>query len=134
MSFRQISSEALSKLLKVLAHRDRIFILQELNQGELEVKALQAKLEISHSRVSQHLGQLRSLNLVKERRKGRRVLYRLTHPELAQWLLDALPFIEYRLDQSNTLRQALEQARHAWHEGPEEDEGENLIVITGRGP
>lgn len=137
MPFRQVVTEELGKLLKVLAHPDRIYIIEELNQGEREVKALQAKLGISHSRVSQHLAQLRAMKIVTERRKGRHVLYRLVNPDLAHWLLDALQFIEFRLQKSDQIRSAVQDARNLWQEQSTEeqdsDDGENLIYITGRG-
>ena len=39
-----------------------------------------------------------------ERRDGRNHFYRLSHPHLADWVLDALPFID--------IRQRLEDADH----------------------
>lgn len=139
MSFQEVVTQELAKLLGVLSHHDRIFIIEELYKGEREVKALQEKLGISHSRVSQHLSLLRSHKIVTERRRGRNVLYRLVNPELSVWLLDALKFIEFRLQQTDEIRSAVESARNAWF-GESEDEDtsqeqgeEKLIYVPGRG-
>lgn len=137
MSFCELVNQELAKLLNALSHPDRIFIIEELYQGEREVKALQAKLEISHSRVSQHLSLLRAHHIVTERRQGRHVLYRLVDPELSFWLMNALKFIEFRLQHSDEILNAVESARQVWNheeaETPEEKpEPENLIYITGR--
>src|SRR5690606_14283473 len=118
----------------VLAHHDRIIIIEELYKGEREVKALKQKLNISHSRVSQHLSLLRAHHIVTERRKGRNVLYRLINPEISLWLMEALKFIEFRLMHSDEILQAVESARNKWlnqDEPPEETESsEKLIYIT----
>lgn len=146
MSFQEVVTQELAKLLGVLSHHDRIFIIEELYKGEREVKALQEKLGISHSRVSQHLSLLRSHKIVTERRRGRNVLYRLVNPELSVWLLDALKFIEFRLQQTDEIRSAVESARNAWFgednaaetedtETPSEADAdeEKLIYVPGRG-
>lgn len=146
MSFQEVVTQELAKLLGVLSHHDRIFIIEELYKGEKEVKALQQKLGISHSRVSQHLSLLRSHKIVVERRRGRNVLYRLVNPELSVWLLDALKFIEFRLQQTDEIRSAVESARNAWFgeeasepepdtaaTEPEQDQEEKLIYVPGRG-
>ncbi len=145
MSFQKVVTQELAKLLGVLSHHDRIFIIEELYKGEKEVKALQQKLGISHSRVSQHLSLLRSHKIVVERRRGRNVLYRLVNPDLSVWLLDALKFIEFRLQQTDEIRSAVESARNAWfgeettetepdEAVPEsEQDQEKLIYVPGRG-
>lgn len=140
MSFQEVVTQELAKLLGVLSHHDRIFIIEELYKGEREVKALQEKLGISHSRVSQHLSLLRSHKIVTERRRGRNVLYRLVNPELSVWLLEALKFIEFRLQQTDEIRSAVESARHAWfgedsdsETSAEDNDKENLIYVPGRG-
>lgn len=143
MPFREIVTQELATLLGVLAHHDRIQIIEELYKGEREVKALQEKLQISHSRVSQHLSLLRSHKVVAERRQGRHVFYRLVKPELSQWLLEALKFIEFRLQHTDDILNAVESARNLWLQpetaqaapepAPAEDSGnEKLIYITGR--
>lgn len=139
MSYREIVSQELAKLLGVLSHHDRIFIIEELYKGEREVKSLQQKLNISHSRVSQHLSLLRSHHVVTERRRGRNVLYRLVNPELSIWLMEALRFIEFRLQHTDEILNAVESARTHWLNDDDESAAstddnadESLIYITGR--
>jgi len=142
MPFRELVTQELAQLLGVLSHHDRIFIVEELYQGECEVKALQKKLGISHSRVSQHLSLLRLHQIVIERRQGRHVFYRLINPELSLWLMEALKFIEFRLQQSDEILLAVEDARHVWQSESQKSslnptraqDGEPLIYITGRNP
>lgn len=137
MPFRVVTGE-LAQLLSVLSHPDRIFIIEELYQGECEVKALQKKLQISHSRVSQHLALLRNHSVVLDKRKGRNVLYRLRNPDLAPWLLQALKFIEVRLHQSDEILAAVESAKNLWlqdepmQQNDSAESEEKLIYITGR--
>lgn len=130
--------QALAELLGLISHADRIFILEELLHGEQEVKDLREKLQISLSRVSQHLGLLRRAHLVLERRQGRHVFYRLARPEMAQWLLAALPFIEYNLNQSQLLHAAVQAAQLQWQPGSvdtdtlDDIDDETIIYVPGR--
>lgn len=113
MTFRQLVSEKLGRVLGVLSHPHRLHIIEELRREERDVASLQAALGISHSGVSQHLALLRSHALVVERREGRHVFYRLQKPELAGWLLDGLRFIEPGAEQTE-LRAAVRDARALW--------------------
>lgn len=141
MPFRDIVTQELANLLGIMSHHDRIQIVEALFKKELEVKALQEKLQISHSRVSQHLSLLRMHKVVTERRQGRHVFYRLVNPELSPWLMSALKFIEFRLQHSDQILSAVENARSLWMsddektagtEAPVDESGdEKLIYITG---
>lgn len=114
MPFRKIVSKELSDLLKALAHKHRLQIVEELGTGEMDVNALQNILGISHSNVSQHLSVLRAHRIVIERREGRSVFYRLKHPELASWLLEALQFLADDQSDVDEIRQAIDSARQFW--------------------
>lgn len=114
MSSRELVTKELAKLFNVLSHHHRIRIVEELRDQELDVNALEEILNVSHSRVSQQLSLLRSHNLVKTRREGRRVHYSLVDPELARWLLEGLEFIVGRLDKTKEMRSAVEEVRHLW--------------------
>ncbi|MBF2055165.1 MAG: helix-turn-helix transcriptional regulator [Candidatus Sericytochromatia bacterium] len=136
MPFRELITAELAKLLGALSHHDRLLILEELYQGEREVKALQKKLGISHSRVSQHLSLLRTHKVVTERRQGRHVFYRLIDPEISQWVMSALRFIEFRLQHTDEILSAVEDARNLWlsPQAPKKNEPapRKLIYIPGR--
>lgn len=111
-----LATEELAKILKVLAHPYRIRIVEELRQEALDVNALEEALGISHARVSQHLAVMRSHQLVRERREGRRVFYSLLQPELAAWLLRGLQFLEHEAEDVEQIRQSLQEAKALWSE------------------
>ena len=114
MPHRVIVARELAGLLGVLAHPQRIRIIEELRAGERDVASIQATLQISHSGVSQHLMQLRAHRLVAERREGRRVFYRLRQPDVAVWLTEAMRFIEFESVEAGELRKAIKKTRADW--------------------
>jgi ArsR family transcriptional regulator, lead/cadmium/zinc/bismuth-responsive transcriptional repressor len=113
MPHRVLVTRELAELLAALGHPHRIRIVQELRDGERDVKSLQDSLGISHSGVSQHLMVLRAHRIVSERRQGRHVFYRLRRPEMASWLLDATEFLEQE-SEALELQEAIRKARRAW--------------------
>ena len=114
MPSRSLVAKELGQLFGVLSHPDRVRIVEELRDGEHDVNALQAALNVSHSRTSQNLAVLRAHRLVVERREGRHVFYRLVNAELAQWLLGGLQFIQADLEQTESRRSAIEEVRQMW--------------------
>ena len=114
MPHRAIVARELAGLLSVLAHPQRIRIIEELRVGERDVTSIHAALEISHSAVSQHLMQLRAHRLVAERREGRQVFYHLRQPEVAVWLTEAMRFIEFESVAAEQLRKAIKKTRADW--------------------
>lgn len=116
MPTRAIAARELAKFLAVFSHPDRLRIVEELRGGERDVNALQEALGVSHSRTSQNLAVLRSHRVVVERREGRHVFYRLTHQEVAEWLLEGLKFLEADLADVVQRRLALEAARNVWNQ------------------
>jgi DNA-binding transcriptional ArsR family regulator len=111
---RALVSREMAALLNVLAHPHRVRIVQELRESELDVNGLQALLDISHSRVSQHLSILRSNRIVVERRDGRHVFYRLVQPELAAWLRDGFRFLTSGSRHTEEIKEAVERSRELW--------------------
>jgi DNA-binding transcriptional ArsR family regulator len=101
---RLIVSRELADLFRLLAHADRLRMVEELRLGEKDVTGLAAALDLPATRVSQHLALLRAQRLVEERRDGRNHFYCLSRPHLADWIIDALPFVD--------IRQRLEEAEH----------------------
>lgn len=64
-------------LLKALANEKRLLILCHLAEGELPVGALQERVDLGQSALSQHLARLRAHDLVATRREAQTVHYRL---------------------------------------------------------
>ena len=114
MPSREFVAKELASIFGILSHPDRVRIVAELRNGERDVNSLQTALGVSHSRVSQHLSGLRAHRIVAERRDGRHVFYHLVQPQLANWLLQGLKFVEGELALSEQIRQAVEQARTMW--------------------
>ncbi|HJT77558.1 MAG TPA: metalloregulator ArsR/SmtB family transcription factor [Gemmataceae bacterium] len=113
MPHRLLVTRELAAFFGVLSHPHRIRIIEELRDGECDVKSLQGTLGISHSGVSQHLMVLRAHRIVAERRQGRHVFYRLRQPGMASWLIDPTEFLEQE-SEAQELREAIRKARRAW--------------------
>lgn len=68
---------AQTRVFHALADPSRRAIFESLARGEAAVKDLTARFDISQPAVSQHLATLRGAGLVKGRREGRHVYYRV---------------------------------------------------------
>lgn len=109
---RIIVSRELAELLKLLAHPDRLRLIEELRLGEQDVGGIAAALDLPATRISQHLAQLRSARIVEDRREGRNHFYRLTHPGIAAWIVEALEFVEVRHRLGESLQ--INEVRELW--------------------
>jgi ArsR family transcriptional regulator len=72
--------EAVAAALRVLAHPQRLRIVELLEQDELPVGALAESLNMAPSACSQHLNLMRAHGLLEARRNGKTVHYRVTNP------------------------------------------------------
>jgi DNA-binding transcriptional ArsR family regulator len=70
-------AEKAEQFLKALANRHRLMILCELLDGEKTVTALQDRLGLGQSSMSQHLARLRADDLVTTRRESQTIHYSL---------------------------------------------------------
>lgn len=68
------------KSLRLLADPTRLRLLLLLQQAELSVAELQEVLGMGQSRISTHLGQLKTERLVNDRRAGKNIYYNLANP------------------------------------------------------
>jgi DNA-binding transcriptional ArsR family regulator len=66
-------------LLRALSDPTRLGLIQCLLQGEMCVGELTRAMGMRQPRISHHLGILRRLELVQDRRAGKKIYYRL-HP------------------------------------------------------
>ncbi len=69
-----IHAESAASLLKALAHPARLLVMCRLIEGEASVGELQ-QAGLSMSALSQHLGVLRQLGLVRTRRESQTIFY-----------------------------------------------------------
>ena len=73
--------------LSALSNPQRLHILCHLVQcGELSVSALQERLELSQSALSQHLARLRLIGLVETRKEKQAVFYRVARGDVSRIL------------------------------------------------
>lgn len=93
MPYRQRVARQLADTFKVIAHPDRIRLIEELRNSEHDVGSLASLLSITPARISQHLSLLKAHRLVRERRAGRHHFYRLTQPDLARWLVEGIDIV-----------------------------------------
>ena len=112
MPSRIAVAKELAEIFKLIAHPDRIRLIEELRSGERDINTMAELLDLSGPRVSQHLSLLRAHRIVEERRDGRHHFYQLVQPELAAWIVDALEFVE---DRGHSLaRDNIDAARRLW--------------------
>ncbi len=74
--------ESSAKLFKTLMHPARLEILDALRNGEACVCHLEAALGYRQAYISQQLSVLRDASLVRDRRDGWNIYYRVTQPQV----------------------------------------------------
>lgn len=72
--------EARAVIAKALAHPTRLFIVNELAQGERCVCELCEDIDADMSTVSKHLSVLKNAGIVADEKRGLQVFYRLRCP------------------------------------------------------
>jgi len=87
-------------------------LIEELRGSEKDVNSLAEMLDLPAPRVSQHLGLLRAHRIVEERRDGRHHYYQLIQPEIADWIIGGLDFIEGRI--AGISQSKIKAARRLW--------------------
>lgn len=112
MPSRIVIAKELSEIFKLISHPDRIRLIEELGSNEQDVNSLATSLDLPGARVSQHLSLLRAQRIVEERRDGRRHFYRLVQPDLAEWIVAGLDFIEGRMQAVD--RSKIRAAKRLW--------------------
>ena len=80
LSLFEDSAGRAASLLRTLANERRLMILCQLVEGELSVGALQPRVGLSQSALSQHLALLREEGIVATRREGQSIFYRVADP------------------------------------------------------
>ncbi|MEY4890583.1 MAG: hypothetical protein RIQ75_1713 [Pseudomonadota bacterium] len=80
LSLFEDSAGRAASLLRTLANERRLMILCQLVDGEMSVGALQPRVGLSQSALSQHLALLREEGVVATRREGQSIFYRVADP------------------------------------------------------
>jgi len=73
-----------AEISKTLAHPLRLALLHILKDGEKMVNELVDILNASQSNISQHLALMRQRQIVKTRKQGSSVYYRVANPKISQ--------------------------------------------------
>lgn len=69
--------EQMSEMLKAIAHPARLKIIAGLLKNECNVSQIQLALRLPQSTISQHLKVLRNVGIIKGRREGTKVCYKV---------------------------------------------------------
>ncbi|MEO1029481.1 MAG: metalloregulator ArsR/SmtB family transcription factor [Pseudomonadota bacterium] len=112
MPSRVLVAKEMAEIFKVVSHPDRIRIIEELQSSEKGVNELAEGLDLPATRVSQHLSLMRAHRFVEERREGRQHFYHLTQPEMADWIVEGLDFVEGRM--RGLTASDIKKARKLW--------------------
>lgn len=91
--------ERVAAALRVLAHPQRLKIVEILLHQRLTVCELAAQLNLPQAAVSGHLTQMKANQLLTVEREGRAAYYRIVHPA-ARFIIDCM---NNHRDQLNTL-------------------------------
>ena len=83
-NFKMTIYELQAEISKTLAHPIRLAILHQLKSGEKTVNELTQTIGASQSNVSQHLAIMRQRQIVKTRKDGSAVYYRVSSPKISQ--------------------------------------------------
>lgn len=70
-------AEEATRLMKALAHPERLMICCQLREGELSVGEIEITLSIPQPRLSRELGKLREHGIVGTRRESKSIFYHL---------------------------------------------------------
>jgi ArsR family transcriptional regulator len=98
----------LLSVFKALSDETRLRIVKLLENGELCVCHIVAAVDMSQSKISFHLKILREAGLVKDRREGKWMHYRLNESDLFKRLLFLSIAERIREDEISSDRQRLE--------------------------
>ena len=83
------------EVFRMLADATRVQVLWALLDGEKSVADLAARAGRTPSSVSQHLAKLRMARLVRTRRDGTQIFYRLDNDHVARLITDAVHNAEH---------------------------------------
>ena len=72
------------QICKAMAHPVRLEIVEILHERPMSATDMLEFLGTSKANLSKHMNQLAAAGIVEQRREGRSVHYKLTHPEIHQ--------------------------------------------------
>lgn len=78
--------EAKAAVLKAIGHPTRLWIAEQLAEGEKCVCELVDQLDVDFSTISKHLNVLKQAGVVVDDKRGKQVYYRLKVPCIMQFM------------------------------------------------
>ena len=91
----ELQAIRLADLFSTLSDASRVRIISALLDEELSVGALATKLKMSQSAISHQLRGLRHMRLVRARKEGRQVFYRLDDDHVEKLFKMGLDHVEH---------------------------------------
>lgn len=73
-----------AEFCKTFSNSKRLEILDVLKEGEMTVDTIAERLEIPRTNVSQHLTLMRKMRILRTRRDGRNIYYRIANVKLIE--------------------------------------------------
>ncbi|MCU0848702.1 MAG: metalloregulator ArsR/SmtB family transcription factor [Spirochaetes bacterium] len=95
--------EARAKIIKALSHPARLFIVEELQNGELCVNELRDMIGFDMSTISKHLSILKNAGIVDDRKEGTTSFYYLRVPCILKFFGCIREVMESNARQSNEI-------------------------------
>ena len=90
--------QAKADVLKALAHPTRLWIAEQLADGERCVCEFVEQLDADFSTVSKHLSVLKQAGIVEDDKRGKRVFYRLEVPCVLKFINCVETVIQKRVE------------------------------------
>ena len=91
------------QICKAMGHPVRLEIVDRLNGQEMPAAELLEALETTKANLSKHMTLLVQAGIVDQRREGRQVYYKLTHPEIHEACTIMRSILLRRLTREETL-------------------------------
>ena len=107
-----MQSAAENRIFQALADPSRRAIFESLTRGEAAVKDLTSRFDISQPAISQHLSTLKEAGLVRARRDGRCVYYRVQPrgiKPLIDWITHYRAFWTEHIDRLDKLLATMDE-------------------------
>ncbi len=95
MTINELKAVQLAELFSALSDANRVRIISSLIEGEMNVSDLAEKTQMSESAVSHQLRGLRQMRLVRARKDGRQVFYRLDDDHVEKLYLMGLDHVKH---------------------------------------
>lgn len=107
--------KSVSDFFNLLSNPDRVKIIGLLLKREMDVNEIHESLEISQSRVSQHLKLLKLNHLVEERREGKHVYYHVKDPRVSRVIESVIQFQMIGVIQDPEMVALMNELFTLWH-------------------